>query len=178
MKPIHAIAGAAAVVVALVLGVQLLGPTVGVGVAPSAAPTATPSPIPIGGTVHYKLDGTATTTVVDAVADGAIVSGTAVTTSVRGTHTVQLACASQDGDTWTLAGTTKQTTVPGEKAGDWSVVIVRDGSPQHVSIWLSADPESVGDCAALASNDFSTLGLEDLSPVESGALVPPPDLAP
>ena len=66
-------------------------------------------------------------------------SGTAVTTLSRGTHTVQLECASRDGDTWALAGTVEQTTVPGEKAGDWSAVIVRDGSPQHIAIWLSTD---------------------------------------
>jgi hypothetical protein len=172
--------GAAALVAVLAIGSQLLGPAApsGVGGAPSAAPTATPSPSPIGGTVEFVVDGLSTTTVVDAVADGTSVSGSAVTTSSRGTHTVQLACGSRHGDTWALAGTVEDSTLPGEKAGDWSVVIVRDGSPQHISIWLSADPESVGDCDALASNDFSAIGLEDFSPVESRTLVPPPDLAP
>jgi len=170
--------GAAAVVVALAIGTQFLAAPFGVGGAPSAAPTASPSPSSIGGTVQFQVDGTPVTTEVDALADGTSVSGTAVTTFRAGTHIVQLECASRNGDTWALAGTVKETTVPGEKAGDWSVVVVRDGSPQHIVIWLSADPESVSDCDSLASNDFSTLGIEDLSPVESGALVPPPDLAP
>ena len=147
--------------------------------APVATASATPSASgAFGGIVHYQLDGAPATTEVDAVADGASVSGTAVTTFRAGTHSVRLECASRNGDTWALAGKVEETTVPGEKAGDWSVVIVRDGSPQHISIWLPADPESVGDCDALASNDFSTIGLEDLSAVESGTLVPPPDLAP
>jgi hypothetical protein len=172
--------GAAALVAVLAIGSQLLGPAAssGVGAAPPAAPEAIPSLSPVGGTVEYQLDGASATTEVTAVADGASVSGTAVTTFVGGTHTVQLACANRNGDTWALAGTVEQTTVPGEKAGHWSVVIVRDGSPQHISIWLSADPEAVSDCDALASSDFSTIGLEDLQRVESGALVPPPDLAP
>jgi hypothetical protein len=180
MKPILAIAGAAAVVVALVIGVQLLGPAApaGVGGAPSAEPTPPPSPSPIGGSVTYQMGG-ATTTEVDAVADGASVSGTAVTTSGAGTHTVRLECADRDGDTWVLAGKVEQTTVSGEKAGYWSAVLVRDGSPQLVGIWFSADPPEGSDCDGwLAASDFSTLGLGEFAPVESGALVPPPDLAP
>ena len=172
--------GAAALVAVLAIGSQLLGPVApgGLGAAPSAERAASPSPAPIGGKVEYQLDGAPASTEVSAVADGATVSGTAVTTFRAGTHTVQLACADRNGDTWALAGTVEETTVPGEKAGDWSVVIVRDGSPQHISIWLSADPEAVGDCDALASSDFSTIALDELQAVESGALVPPPDLAP
>jgi len=173
--------GAAAVVVAIFIGIQLLGPPAsgGVGGAPSATPTATPSPTPIGGTVDYRLDGAPATTKVDAVADGASVSGTAVTTLSAGTHTVRLECAARDGDTWAFGGTIEQTTVPGERAGGWSAVIVRDGSPQQIGIWLS-DPKSEGsDCDGwLASIDLADIGLENFQPVESGALVPPPEPAP
>jgi hypothetical protein len=173
--------GAAAVVLAVVVGTQLFGAPAssGVGGAPSVEPSATPSPTPVGGKVDYQLDGAPATTEVDVVADGANVSGTAVTTFARGTHTVQLECADRDGDTWVLAGTTEQTTVPDEKAGDWSVVLVRDGSPQLVGIWFSADPSYGSDCDGwLAASDFSTIDLGEFAPVESGALVPPPDLAP
>jgi hypothetical protein len=173
--------GAAAVVVALVIGTQLLGPAApsGVGGAPSAEPTATPSPTPIGGIVDYRLEGAPATTEVDAVADGASVSGTAVTTLSAGTHTVRLECAAQDGDTWALGGTTEQTTVSGQRAGDWSAVIVKDDSPQRIGIWLS-DPKSEGsDCDGwLGSIDLADIGPENFQPVESGALVAPPDLAP
>jgi hypothetical protein len=114
-------------------------------------------------------------TEVDAVADGAIVSGTAVTTLSSGTHTVRLECAARDGDTWALGGTTEQTTVPGERAGDWSAVIVKDGSPQQIGIWLSDDKSEGSDCDGwLASIDLAEIGLENFQPVESGALVPPP----
>ena len=174
--------GAAALVVALVVGTRLLGPPApaGPGGAPSASPSPTPSPIPIGGIVHYQLDGAPATTEVDAVADGASVTGTAVTTrGAQSTHTVRLECAGRDGDTWAFAGTTEKTTVSGERAGEWSAVIVRDGSPQRIGIWLS-DPKSEGsDCDGwLALIDLADIGDENFRPVESGALVSPPDPAP
>lgn len=139
------------------------------------APESTPSSTgAFGGIVHYQQDGAPATTEVDVVADGASVSGTAVTTFREGTHTVRLGCATRNGDTWALGGTTEQTTVPGERAGDWSAVIVKDGSPQKIGIWLSADPSEESDCEAfLASTDFANIGLENFQPVESGALVPP-----
>ena len=172
--------GAAALVVALVVGIRLLGPPApaGPGGAPSASPSPTPSPTPIGGIVHYRLDGLPATTEVDAVADGASVTGTAVT-KFKGVHTVRLECAGRDGDTWAFAGTTEKTTVSGERAGEWSAVIVRDGSPQRVGIWLS-DPKSEGsDCDGwLALIDLAEIGDENFRPVESGALVSPRDPAP
>jgi hypothetical protein len=133
----------------------------------------------LGGAVQYQLDGAAATTEVDAHADGAVVSGTAVTTLAGGTHTVRLECAGRNGETWALAGTTVETTVAGERAGDWSAVVVRDGTPQQIGIWFS-DPKSEGiDCSGwLAAIDLGTIDLSNFEPVESGALVPPPDLAP
>jgi hypothetical protein len=174
--------GAAALVVALVLGTRLLGPPApaGPGGAPSASPSPTPSPTPIGGIVDYRLDGLPATTEVDVVADGASVTGTAVT-KFKGVQTVRLECAARDGEIWALAGTIEETTVSGERAGDWSAVIVENGSPQGIAIWLS-DPKSGGsDCDGwLALIDLADLGAETdfFQPVESGALVPPPDLAP
>lgn len=157
--------GAAAVVVALVIGAQFLAPAAG-GV--GGAPT------PIGGTVEYVMDGVPTTTEVDAVADGTSVTGRAITTSARGTHTVRLECAAQDGDTWAVGGTVEETTLPGESAGLWSAVIVRDGSPQQIAIWLSVPM----DCEALPAAEVSDLDAENFVAVTSGELVPPPDLAP
>ena len=146
--------------------------------APAPAASASPSGA-FGGSVQYQMDGARTTTLVDAVASGASVSGTAVTDFGSGTHTVQLECAARLGDTWALGGTTEQTTVPGERADAWSAVIVKDGSPQKIGIWLSDDKSEGVDCDGwLAAIDFSTIGLENFHPVESGALVLPPDLAP
>jgi hypothetical protein len=128
----------------------------------------------LGGTVQYQADGAPATTEVEVVADGANVSGTAVTTLREGTHTVRLECAARDGDTWAFGGKTEQTTVPGEEAGDWSAVIVKDGSPQQIGIWLSDDPSNASDCEAwLALIDMATIDPENFNPVESGALVPP-----
>jgi hypothetical protein len=173
--------GAAVVVGALVIGTRLLGAPVpdDVGASPSTIPTTPPSSPPLGDIVRYQLDGAPATTAVDVVADGASLSGTAVTTFAGGTHTVQLECAVRDGDTWALGGTIESTTVASEPAGDWSAVIVRDGSPQQIGIWLS-DPKSEGsDCEGwLASIGLADLSLEFLEPVESGTLVPPLDPEP
>jgi hypothetical protein len=173
--------GAAVVVAIVIIGSQFLGPAAsgGVGGAPPADPTASPSPDPIGGTVQFQSDGTPATTAVDVVVDGASVSGTAVTTFVGGTHTVRVECAARDGDTWALGGSIEQTTLPAERAGDWSAVIVKDGTPQRVAVWLS-DPKADGtDCDGwLSTIDLATIESQNFTPVESGALVPPPDLAP
>ena len=128
----------------------------------------------LGGTVQYQVDGAPVTTEVEVVADGANVSGTAVTTFREGTHTVRLECAARDGDTWAFGGKTEQTTVQGEKPGDWSAVIVKDGSPQRIGIWLSDDPSNASDCEAwLALIDLATIDPENFNTVESGTLVPP-----
>jgi hypothetical protein len=148
-----------------------------VAIVAAALAAGVASPIPsgaFGGVVEYTLDGAPATTEVNLVADGATVSGTAVTTFGGGTHTVRLGCAARNGDTWALGGTVEQTTVPGESAGAWSAVIVKDGPPQQIGLWLSAPPSEASDCAAwLTSIDFATIGPENFSPVESGALVPP-----
>lgn len=145
------------------------------GATGSAAPSADPSPSEaIGGSVKFQLDGAPATTEVDAVADGASLSGTAVTSFRAGTHTVKLGCATRNGDTWALGGTVEQTTIPGETAGAWSAVIVKDGPPQQIGIWLSGDPSNASDCQGwLASTDFTNIGPENFYRVESGALVPP-----
>ena len=141
---------------------------------PSAVASATASPsAAFGGAVNYQIDGAPATTEVDLVADGASVSGTAVTTFRAGTHTVKLACATRSGDTWALGGTVEQRTVPGEPAGAWSAVIVKDGSPQQIGIWLSEDASAAKDCDAWLAS-FDPAGLPgSLNPVESGTLVPP-----
>ena len=167
--------GAAAVIAVLVIGSQLLGTPASGGV--GGAPSAAPSPTPFGGTVQLQDDG-ATITEVDAVADGASVSGTAVTTLSTGTHTVRLECATRDGDTWALGGTTEQTTVPDERAGDWSTVIVRDGSPQHIGDL--ALRRQGGGLRQLARSDRISprIGLENSWPCDPGRSCHRPNLAP
>ena len=129
---------------------------------------------PLGGTVEFRDGGSPATTEVDVVADGGSVSGTAVTTFSSGTHNVRVECAARDGDTWAVGGTTDETTVPGETAGYWSAVIVKDGSPQQIGIWLSDDKTDGIDCAGwLEGIDMSTIGAENFAPVESGTLVSP-----
>jgi hypothetical protein len=170
----------AVVVIGLLLGYQLLNDSAeagGLGTSPSATSEPAPSAQP-GGTVEYTADGISTTTQVELVADGATLSGTAATTSSRGTHTVRVECFARDGDTWALGGTIEQSTLPSESAGAWSAVIVREGSPQRIGIWLSDPKRDGSDCegwlAGLELADIDPQGNEGLFvPVESGTLVPP-----
>jgi hypothetical protein len=149
------------------------------GAAGTQAPAASASPSTsgtFGGTVKFLLEGgSRATTTIDGVADGASLSGTAVTTFTSGTHTVRLGCAAQDGGSWVYGGTVEKTTVPGEPAGAWSAVIVKAGSPQQIGIWLSGDPGDATDCNAwVASIKPAEIDAENFSPIESGSLVPPP----
>lgn len=148
----------------------------------SAAPSTTaasvaPAPSSIGefgGTVTYQLDGSPATTAIDAVASGTGLSGTAVTTFGEGKHTVRVECADKDAGNWMLGGTVASTTVHGESAGAWSAVIVRDGSPKKIGIWLSAGPEAGATCDEfLSSIDPGEIDASLFWPIESGELIPP-----
>ena len=141
--------------------------------APSAAASASQSGS-FGGSVQFKYDGQPTTTTVDAVSDGTSVSGTAVTEVGGKTHTVQLGCAAKVGDMWAVAGKTEKSDVEGGRAGDWSAVIVKPGSPAKIGIWVSDDPSTAADCKAwLTGIDFATLDDGLFDPAESGTLTPP-----
>ena len=171
LKPLLATAAIVAVAVAGLAIFRPSGATVG-------GPTATPTPF--GGTVQFQDTGALFTTKIDAVASGATVTGTAVHTTRDGTHTVRLGCFSRDGDTWAVGGTVEQSTLPGESPGFWSKVVVKDGSPQRIAVWLSTDAVPAGiDCAGfLALNGGSAaMGPENFFRVMSGELVPPPDPA-
>ena len=140
----------------------------------SEEPTPPPPSGEFGGTVTYQYDGAPATTEVNGVADEAKVSGTAVTTLGEQTHSVQLECSVRDGETWAVGGKTAQTTVVGGAAGAWSAVIVRDGTPQQIEIWWSADLSNASDCAAFLSGiGLATLDSQSFESVESGTLVPP-----
>ena len=146
--------------------------------APPAASAAGQSGA-FGGTVQFQMEGQATTTKVDAIADGATVSGSAVTQIGSGTHSVKVDCATKVGDMWALGGKADATTVHGGKVGDWSAVIVKDASPQLIGIWVSEDAANAPDCAAwLKGIDIATFDQTLLRPVQSGTLVAPKIAAP
>ena len=175
--------GAAAVVVVLVVGAQLIRPAQsGVTGAPAVTPSPTPtqtSPSPsgaLGGVVTFTSDGAPATTEVHLTEEGPGVSGTAVTTfDSRHTHKVRLECSARDGDTWAVGGTTEETTVLGEDPGSWSAVIVKEGSPQKIAIWLSDAKQEGQDCARwLAAIDLASIEPGNFQPATSGELVPPP----
>jgi hypothetical protein len=150
------------------------------GSTPSAAPAASAPAASasgtgaFGGAVQFKYDGQPSTTTVDAVADGTSLSGTAVTQIGKGTHTVQLGCAAHSGDMWAVAGKTEKSDVEGGRAGDWSAVIVKAGSPAKIGIWVSDPPSTASDCKAwLKGIDFGTLDDGLFDAVESGTLTAP-----
>ena len=148
------------------------------GSTPSAAPAASAPGASqsgaFGGSVQFKYHGQPSTTTVDAVADGTSVSGTAVTQIGTGTHTVQVGCAAQSGDMWAVGGKTEKSNVEGGRAGDWSAVIMKLGSPAKIGIWVSEDASSASDCDAwLKAVDLPTLDLTGFETVESGTLTAP-----
>jgi hypothetical protein len=151
------------------------------GTASTPPPASTPTQAPqsltgaIGGTVTYQWDGAPASTKVDAAADSATITGTAVTTFASGTHSVRLECVARDGDTWAFAGTVEKSTAEASSVGGWSAIIVKDGSPQRIGIWVSDPKAGRSDCGAwLAATGFATIDPGRFQPVESGALVPPP----
>ena len=170
-------AGLAAVVIVAFVALRLVPGGSNSGGTTTAIPTVTPTAF--GGTVRWGDTGAVpVTTEVDAVANGATVTGTAVSTFPQGVHTVRLGCVARKGDSWAVAGTVEKSTLPGESPGFWSVVTVKNGSPEQIAMWLSGD-RADGDCPGfLASFGFDQLGPENFAPVQSGALVPPPDPAP
>ena len=115
------------------------------------------------------------TTVVNAVADGTKVTGTAVTTSSVGTHSVRLECAARQGDRWAFVGTVEQSTFPDEGTGAWSAVVIEDGPPQKIGIVFGIE-KAVGDDCYAKWRDISMADMGVSNPVESGEMVPPPDL--
>ena len=172
--------GAAAMVVVLVIGAQVLrrpdASTVGSAATPTPPPVASSGTgDALGGTVSFQMDGAPATTEVDVVVKGGGISGTAVTTFGDGTHSVRLECAVRDGDFWAVGGTVEQSTAEPASAGAWSAVIVKDGSPQKIGIWLSDTKSEGADCARwLGALDLSTIDAQNFQLVEAGALVPPP----
>jgi hypothetical protein len=158
----------------LVIAVILVGCGGAAATQPPAPSVQPSSSATFGGSVTFQYEGAPATTKVDAVADGGSLSGTAVTTFRNGTHSVKVQCAAHDAGGWLVAGTVETTTVPGETAGAWSAVIVRDGSPKKIGIWLSGGPEMGDTCDAFAAAvDPATIEVSHFSPIESGELVPP-----
>src|SRR4029078_7716998 len=161
------------------------------GATPSAAPAASAPAASasgagaFGGAVQFKYHGKGATTKGEPGRDGTNVSGTAVTdiggaSDVgKGTHTVQLGCAAKAGDMWAVAAKTEASNGEGGRAGDWSAVIVKPGSPAKIGIWVSDDASSASDCGAwLKGIDFSTIDIANFETVESGTLTAPAGLAP
>jgi hypothetical protein len=165
MKFVMPIAGAAVVVlVTLVLGRALLPG--GSNVGGPAGPPAT-----ISGQVTYLL-GDEITVDVDASANGSSLSGGATVSYGADQFTIGLHCARMfDDTTWMLGGEIDESTPGGQPVGTRTAVIVREGSPQQVSLWFD-DPSAGADCPAFLNgipND-AVEGLGYLRPVKEGEI--------
>ena len=149
MKPIIPVAvGAAAVLLAIVLGTQFLPDNSSVG-----GPTPTPSSAPsttsgvVEGQFTYFLLGEIVNVDMRATVNGSSLSGSADVAAPAGTFAGRLECARQvDDRTWMLAGEVEQTSMQEPTVGTWMSLIVRDGSPQEAGI-VFADGPTADDCA-------------------------------
>jgi len=172
MKPIIPIAvGAAAILIAIVLGTRFLPSDSGVG-----GPIDSPSPSATAQAVGGQFTFAGIPVDMDASSDGSTLSGTAVGSYVGEAFTIELQCLRQfDDQTWMLAGVLTESAVPGQAAGSWAAVIVRDGSPQQAGIWTEAQA-TADDCAEFVRGipDSAVEGPEMIGPIDVGSITLPP----
>jgi len=171
MKPIIPIAvGAAAVLLAVVLGSQFLPSDSAVG-RPTSTPTASPTATAIGGRFTFA----GIPVVMDASSDGSSLSGTAAGSYNGDAFTIVLQCLRQfDDETWMFAGELTQSAVPDQPTGSWAALIVRDGSPQKAGIWIDAQA-TADDCYEYVSTipDNAVEGPEMIAPMDEGSITLP-----
>ncbi len=176
MKPIMPVAvGAAAVLLAIVLGSQFLPSDSGIG-GPTSSSVPSPTSQPVGGQVTYSLPFDNVLAVdIDASSDGSSLSGTAVVSDDGETlYTVELQCLRRfDDQTWMLAGAI--TPEPeGQDLTKWTAVIVRDGSPQLVGIW-GLEAATADDCEEFVSEiPDSAVTRPNIGPMLEGGITLPP----
>jgi len=160
---------AAVLVLAVILGRQLL---------PSFSGIGGPSPTPFGafgGTVTFLMDGTPSSLDIDARADGLSLSGTAVIEGAQGTATLNLECARHEGNTWMFAGRYDAAT-PVAQAGENGAVLVVDGQPQQVGRLDNSEIDPLGPCEqfVMELQSIADLPAEVVVPVDSGRIALPP----
>jgi hypothetical protein len=173
MKPITPLAaGAAVVVLAVVLGMQFLPGDSGIAGPTSSPVTPSASPTAVGGQFTFadvSID-------MDASSDGSTLSGTVVGSYRGDAFTIELQCLRQfDGQTWMLAGMLTESAVPDQAVGSWAAVIVRDGSPQQAGIWTEAQA-TADDCEEFVSDipDSAVDGQDMIGPIDEGSITLPP----
>ena len=174
MKPVISLAaGAAIIVLAVVLGGRFLPSDSGIGV-----PTETSSPLPspsataVGG--QFSFAGTSVD--MNASSDGSTLSGTVAGSYDGKTLSIDLQCLRQfDGQTWMLAGVLTKSAVPNQADGSWAAVIVRDGSPQQAGIYVQAQA-TAEDCEEFVREipDSAVEGFEMIAPMDEGRITLPP----
>ena len=173
MKPIVPIAvGAAAILIAIVLGTRFLPSDSGVG-APTDSPVPSPTSQPVGGQFIFAGD---IEVDMDASSDGSSLSGTVVGIFAGETFRITLQCLRQyNAETWMFAGELTESADPNMPDGSWGAVIVRDGAPQQAGVYTQ--PQGTADnCEEFASEipDNAVEGFERIGPMDEGSITLPP----
>jgi hypothetical protein len=173
MKPLIPVAvGAAAIVLAVVIGSRFLPSDQAVG-GPTDSPVPSPSPISIGGEFTVAGD---IVVAIEGRSDGTSLSGTVNGSYAGDAFTIDLKCLRQyDDQTWMLAGVLTKSAVPDNRVGSWAAVVVRDSSPQQAGIWPS--PAATADtCAKFVSDipDNAVEGPQMIAPMDEGSITLPP----
>jgi hypothetical protein len=158
MKPMIALgAGAAVIVVAVLLGNGFLPGDTNVG----GPPTSSNSPLPtaIGGQVAWGFGDDRVSVDLDGTQNGSSLTGTAMVSSGGQQFTIELECVRRSDDTtWMLGGDIIEG-IPGAEHLTRAAVVVRDPSPQQV-VFFFEDPPPAADCLAfleaISADDVQT----------------------
>jgi hypothetical protein len=174
MKPIIPLAaGAAVIVLAVVLGSRFLPADSGIGVpTESSSPVPSPSATAVGG--QFTFAGIAVD--MNASSDGSTLSGTVTGSYDEKTFSIELQCLRQfDGQTWMLAGVLTKSAVASQADGSWAAVIVRDGTPQQAGIYIQAQG-TADDCGEFVSEipDSAVEGQDMIGDIDDGEITLPP----
>jgi hypothetical protein len=110
--------------------------------------------------VIFTLGGDAMDLTLDATGNGSSISGRAKVSfgdfqevpELEDHFTISLQCGRMfDSTTWMLAGVVDTSTHVGLKVGTRSAVIVRDGSPQEIGLWIEEPPVAT-DCPSFVTD--------------------------
>lgn len=160
---------AAAVVLAVFLGIRFLGPNVGSG----TEPTATPSPTPLAVGSFSSHGGRIQ---LDATGDGSNVTGSMTYTDVGGADvghfTVDLVCTrTTDGGLILIGGPVTDSTNVDDSAptGSNVAIVLQRGSPVRAVFWLEHPDPHEASCPAFLDSipdvgdpEFEPIGLEPI----------------
>ena len=162
---------AAAVVLAVLIGIRFIGPNVGSGTEPTATPSPSPAPLAVG---SFSSHGGRIQ--LEATGDGSNVTGSMTYTDVGGADvgrfTVDLACARTTvGGLIVIGGPVTESTNVDDSAptGSNVAIVLQRGSPVRAFFWLEHPDPHEASCPAFLDSvpdvgdpDFEPTALEPI----------------